>query len=121
MGDYSHAWGATATLQLMRNSLGLKIIEAGCTVMELSPHIASLGFIEGVLPVPQGMISLRMERNAATLRITIESPIGCRILAKMAGYALISRNGKGFELNIEDKADEICGEKAELLYRRLSR
>ena len=58
--DYSHAWGATVTYQLMSKFSGLEIKEAGFKEISINPNLFGLESVYIKIPTPYGYIECDM-------------------------------------------------------------
>ncbi len=61
--DYSHAWGATVTYQLMSKFSGIEIKEAGFKKISMKPNLFGLERAYIKIPTPYGYIELDMKEN----------------------------------------------------------
>jgi alpha-L-rhamnosidase len=76
-----HGWAAGPTPWLMEHILGISIIEPGCKVVQIKPHLGKLQFAEGSYPTPFGLIKVKHEkRTDGTIKSTIDSPKGIKII-----------------------------------------
>lgn len=62
-----HAWGASPIYLLGKYYLGVRPTKAGYEEFEIRPTLGGLEWMEGVVPTPNGTISVRMDQT--TLRI----------------------------------------------------
>ena len=58
-----HGWASGPTPWLSHHVLGVKIIEPGCKVVKIEPHLGDLEWVEGTYPTPYGVISIRAEKG----------------------------------------------------------
>ncbi len=76
-----HGWAAGPTPWLTEHVLGISIIEPGCKVVRIKPHLGNLSFAEGTFPTPMGLIKVRHEkRGDGTIKSTIDAPKGIKII-----------------------------------------
>ncbi|MDF9831546.1 alpha-L-rhamnosidase C-terminal domain-containing protein [Parabacteroides sp. PF5-6] len=59
-----HGWASGPTAWLSENVLGVKVIEPGCRVVRIEPHLGDLQWVEGTFPTPYGLIKVRHEKGA---------------------------------------------------------
>lgn len=59
-----HGWASGPTAWLSENVLGVKVIEPGCRVVQIEPHLGDLQWVEGTFPTPYGLINVRHEKGA---------------------------------------------------------
>jgi hypothetical protein len=78
-----HGWASGPTPWLSRHVLGIEIIEPGCKVIKITPHLADLDWAEGTFPTPFGILKVRHEKQPdGTVQSKIDAPEGVRILGK---------------------------------------
>ena len=58
-----HAWGASPIYLLGKYYLGVRPIKPGYEEYEVCPSLGDLEWMEGTVPTPHGMISIRMDRK----------------------------------------------------------
>ena len=59
-----HGWASGPTAWLSRYVLGVEVVEPGCRVVSISPHLGDLQWVEGTFPTPYGVIEIRHEKDA---------------------------------------------------------
>ena len=76
-----HGWASGPTPWLSRHVLGITIVEPGCKVVKIEPHLADLAWAEGTFPTPFGALKVRHDKQSdGTVRSKIDAPPGVRIL-----------------------------------------
>ena len=50
-----HGWASGVTPWLTENVLGIRIMEPGCTKLEIKPHLGNLSWAKGTFPTPFGV------------------------------------------------------------------
>ncbi len=76
-----HGWASGPTSWLSEHVLGVKVIEPGCRVVRIEPHLADLDWVEGTFPTPMGVIKIRHEKRAdGSVQSKIEAPAGVKII-----------------------------------------
>jgi hypothetical protein len=76
-----HGWAAGPTAWLSEYVLGIRIKEAGGAVIEVKPRLGDLDWVEGSLPTPYGMVSVRHDRRSdGTVDSKIDGPPGVVVL-----------------------------------------
>lgn len=53
-GSLCHGWASGPTARLTAHVLGIKLLEPGCKVIAVQPHLGKLQFAEGTFPTPYG-------------------------------------------------------------------
>ncbi|MBP7053607.1 MAG: alpha-L-rhamnosidase [Phycisphaerae bacterium] len=75
-----HGWASGPTAWLSEHVLGVKVVEPGCRVVRIEPHLGDLNWVEGTFPTPMGVIKVRHDKNAdGTIRSDIQAPAGVKI------------------------------------------
>ena len=76
-----HGWASGPTAWLSEHVLGVTIVEPGCRVVRVEPHLADLEWVEGTFPTPRGVIRIRHEKRPdGTVHSDIEAPAGVKIV-----------------------------------------
>lgn len=76
-----HGWASGPTSWLSEHVLGVKVVEPGCRVVRIEPHMADLDWAEGTFPTPMGVIRIRHEKRAdGSIESSIEAPTGVTIV-----------------------------------------
>lgn len=76
-----HGWASGPTAWLSEHVLGVTIVEPGCRVVRVEPHLADLQWVEGTFPTPRGAIKIRHEKRPdGTVHSDIQAPAGVKIV-----------------------------------------
>jgi hypothetical protein len=76
-----HGWASGPTPWLTEHVLGIQIVEPGCRVLRVAPHLGDLQWAEGAFPTPRGIVKIRHEKQPdGTVKSTIDAPRGVRIV-----------------------------------------
>ena len=76
-----HGWASGPTSWLTEYVLGVKVIEPGCKVIKIEPHLADLEWVEGTFPTPFGIVKIRHEKMPdGKIKSKIEAPNGVKII-----------------------------------------
>lgn len=76
-----HGWASGPTAWLSEHVLGVQIVEPGCRVVRITPHLGDLKWVEGTYPTPRGLIRIRHEAApGGAVKSDIQAPEGVRIL-----------------------------------------
>ena len=65
-----HAWGASPLYILGKHFLGITPTSAGYATYEVRPHLGGLEWMEGAVPTPFGLITVKMDRQHITVHST---------------------------------------------------
>lgn len=58
-----HGWASGPTAWMSEHILGVTILEAGCKVIKIEPHLGDLQWAEGTFPTPYGIIKIKHTRD----------------------------------------------------------
>ncbi len=75
-----HGWSSGPTSWLSRYVLGVQILEPGCKVIRIEPHLGDLKWVEGTYPTPFGVISIRHEVINGKIVSQIKAPDGVKVI-----------------------------------------
>lgn len=79
--SFCHGWASGPTSWLSENVLGVKVLEPGCRVIRIEPHLGDLQWMEGSFPTPLGIIKIRHDKMANGLvKSRINAPKGIRVV-----------------------------------------
>ncbi|HET8830230.1 MAG TPA: alpha-L-rhamnosidase C-terminal domain-containing protein, partial [Pelobium sp.] len=77
----AHGWAAGPTPWLTEYVLGVKVMEPGCKVIKIEPHLGDLTFVEGTYPTPYGVIEIKHTKKANGKIVSkIKAPKGVKII-----------------------------------------
>jgi hypothetical protein len=75
-----HGWASGPTPWLTEHVLGIEILEPGCKVLKITPHLGDLKWAEGTFPTPQGVLKVRHEKQPdGSINTTLQAPPGVKI------------------------------------------
>ena len=78
-----HGWASGPTAWMSHHILGVQVMEPGCKVVKVTPHLGNLQWAEGTYPTPMGNISIRHEAQAdGTVKSTIHAPKGVKVVTE---------------------------------------
>lgn len=61
--------------------LGVQVVEPGCRVVRITPHLGDLEWVEGTFPTPYGVITIRHEKGAdGEVRSRIDAPSEVKVV-----------------------------------------
>lgn len=79
--SFCHGWASGPTAWLSQYVLGVTPLEAGCRKVRIEPHLGKLQWVEGTYPTPQGVITIRHERQAdGSVKSTVKAPKGVKVV-----------------------------------------
>ncbi len=77
----AHGWASGPTSWLTAHVLGVQVIEPGCKVLKIVPHLGDLKFVEGTFPTPNGLVKIKHTKLASgKIKSLIEAPKGVKII-----------------------------------------
>src|SRR5947209_11779415 len=72
-----HGWASGPTPWLTEHVLGIQVVESGCRVIRITPHLGDLQWAEGTFPTPRGIVKVRHEKQAdGTVKSSVQVPTG---------------------------------------------
>lgn len=78
-----HGWASGPTSWLTNHVLGVEVLQPGCKVIRITPHLGDLEWAEGTFPTPYGDVKIFHKKNAEGRIISrIDSPKGIKIIKK---------------------------------------
>jgi alpha-L-rhamnosidase len=79
--SFCHGWASGPTSWLSENVLGVKVMEPGCKVLKIEPHLGDLLWVEGSFPTPFGVVKIRHDKMAnGQIKSKIEAPKGVKVI-----------------------------------------
>ena len=76
-----HGWASGPTAWLSEQVLGVVPIEPGCIKVKIRPHLGDLKWAEGTVPLPQGILKVRHERQPdGSIKSIIKAPAGVKVI-----------------------------------------
>jgi len=76
-----HGWSSGPTTWLSRHVLGVEVVEPGCKVLRITPHLGNLEFAEGTYPTPFGVVRIRHEKTpSGEIKSFIDAPKEIKII-----------------------------------------
>jgi len=79
--SFCHGWASGPTSWLSEYVLGVKVIEPGCKVIKIEPHLGDLLWVEGTFPTPYGVVKIRHDKMSdGSIKSKIEAPKGVKVL-----------------------------------------
>ena len=75
-----HGWASGPTAWLSQHVLGIEVVEPGCKVIRITPHLGDLEWVEGTFPTPQGVVSVRHERKQGKIVTSYTAPKGVKVI-----------------------------------------
>ena len=78
-----HGWASGPVAFLTEHVLGVNITGAGCSEIEITPHMGGLSFVKGSIATPHGRVEIQHEREAnGTLKTTVTAPANIVVRVK---------------------------------------
>ena len=77
-----HGWSAGPAAWLINHVLGIRVLDAGCKTIEISPNLGDLEWAEGAMALPcGGKVEVRVERSAdGRLKVGYKAPEGVKVV-----------------------------------------
>jgi hypothetical protein len=78
-----HGWASGPTAWLSNHVLGVEVVEPGCKVLRIVPHLGDLDWAEGTFPAPYGEVRISHRKTAGgKVDTSIKAPKSVRIIRK---------------------------------------
>lgn len=79
--SFCHGWSSGPTAWITEHVLGVKVMEAGCKVIKIEPHLGDLEWVEGTFPTPYGVLKIKHTKNSdGTVSSKIDAPKEVKII-----------------------------------------
>ncbi len=79
--SFCHGWASGPTSWLSQYVLGVQVVEPGCKVVKIEPHLGDLTWVEGSFPTPFGVIKIRHDKMPdGKIKSKIDAPKGVKII-----------------------------------------
>ncbi len=79
--SFCHGWASGPTSWLSEYVLGVKVIEPGCRVIRIEPHLGDLSWVEGTFPTPFGIVKIRHDKRPdGRIKSKVDAPKGVKII-----------------------------------------
>ena len=70
-----------ATAWLSEHVLGVQVVEPGCKVIRVQPHLEDLQWVEGSFPTPYGAVEISHKKGAdGKIETTVNAPEGIFVM-----------------------------------------
>ena len=79
--SFCHGWSSGVTAWLTENVLGIKVVEPGCKMLKIEPHLGNLEWVEGTFPTPLGVVKVKHTKLAnGKVDTKVDAPEGIKII-----------------------------------------
>lgn len=79
--SFCHGWASGPTSWLSAYVLGVKVLEPGCKVIIIEPHLGDLTWVEGTFPTPKGVVKIRHDKMPdGKIKSKIDAPNGIKVI-----------------------------------------
>ena len=75
-----HGWASGPTSWLSEHVLGVKVLEPGCRVIKVEPHLGDLEWVEGSFPTPQGDVVIKHRKVNGKIVTDVKAPKGIKVV-----------------------------------------
>lgn len=77
-----HGWASGVTPWLTENVLGVRILEPGCSRLEIRPHLGDLTWAKGTFPTPYGTVSItHRKQKDGSVKTDVKAPAGVTVVS----------------------------------------
>lgn len=79
--SFCHGWASGPTSWLSEYVMGVQVVEPGCKVIKIEPHLGDLNWVEGSFPTPLGVVKIRHDKMPnGRIKSKIDAPKGVKII-----------------------------------------
>ena len=79
--SFCHGWASGPTPWMTQHILGVKIVDAGCKTLRITPHLGDLEWAEGTFPTPLGVVYIKHVKGAdGKIVSTVKAPDGIKVI-----------------------------------------
>ena len=79
--SFCHGWASGPTSWLTQYVLGINVLEPGCKVIKIEPHLGDLQWVKGTFPTPLGVLKIEHRKmDDGTVKTSFDAPTGIKIL-----------------------------------------
>jgi len=79
--SFCHGWSSGPTSWLTQYVLGVNVIEPGCKIIKIEPHLGDLQWVKGSFPTPFGVVKIEHKKMAdGTVKTTYKVPKGVTVV-----------------------------------------
>lgn len=75
-----HGWASGPTAWLTEHVLGVKVLEPGCRVLKIEPHLESLEWVKGSFPTSLGDVEIYHRKDGDKVITQIHAPKGIKVI-----------------------------------------
>lgn len=76
-----HGWASGPTSWLTEHVLGIQVVEPGCRVIRVTPHLADLQWAEGTFPTPYGPLMVKAQKLPdGKITLDVQAPKEVKII-----------------------------------------
>ncbi|MDR0386003.1 MAG: alpha-L-rhamnosidase [Prevotellaceae bacterium] len=70
-----HGWASGPVAWLSEHVLGVKVVEPGCKVLNIEPHLGNLEWVEGSFPTPHGTVLISHKKDTGgKIKTKVKAP-----------------------------------------------
>ncbi len=81
--SFCHGWASGPTSWLTQYVLGVNVVEPGCKVIKIEPHLGDLQWVKGTFPTPYGIVKIEHKKMAdGSVKTTFDAPKEITILTE---------------------------------------
>lgn len=77
----AHGWASGPTAWLTEHVLGVQVLEPGCKVIQIKPHLGDLKFVAGTFPTPYGVVNIKHTKlENGKIKTEVSGPAEVRVI-----------------------------------------
>jgi len=79
--SFCHGWASGPTAWMTEHILGVKVLAPGCKVIQITPNLCDLEWVEGTFPTPYGIVHIKHTKDKnGQLSSKISAPRSIKII-----------------------------------------
>lgn len=79
--SFCHGWASGPTSWLSEYVLGVQVVQPGCKILKIEPHLGDLLWVEGAFPTPFGVVRIRHDKMPdGHIKSKIDAPKGVKVI-----------------------------------------
>ncbi len=84
--SFCHGWSCGPVQFLVENIVGINVLDKGCKVIEIQPHLGDLEWCKAKFPTPYGIVSVEHRKENGKIYSKISAPEQVEVQLKGATY-----------------------------------
>ena len=78
--SFCHGWSSSVAAYLIEEVAGIKVVEAGCKKIKITPNLSWLNYVKAKFPTPYGVLTVEHKKVDGKIQTIIDCPNGVEII-----------------------------------------